>query len=92
VVFKAMAARPKDIEDATTLLLLHRDIDVDRARRRLGELAALAEEPALLGGLEIAIEQSRAARAKPERKKPRKPLAKPRKPPAKPRPRAKPKR
>ena len=96
VVFKAMAARPQDIEDATTLLLLHRDIDVDRARRRLGELAALAEEPALLGGLEIAIERARAARAKPERRKPREPRAKPpprvkpRKPLAKPRARAKP--
>jgi hypothetical protein len=58
VVFKAMAARPVDIEDASALLLMHRDIDLDRVRRRLAELAAMADEPALLAGLERVIERS----------------------------------
>jgi prolyl-tRNA editing enzyme YbaK/EbsC (Cys-tRNA(Pro) deacylase) len=35
VVFKALAARPKDIEDAAALLLLHSTIDLARVRRRL---------------------------------------------------------
>jgi hypothetical protein len=58
VVFKAMAARPVDIEDASALLLMYKDIDLGRVRRRLAELAALADEPALLAGLEKVIERS----------------------------------
>jgi len=57
VVFKAMAARPVDIEDTTALLLMHKDIDLDRVRRRLAELAAMADEPALLAGLERVIKR-----------------------------------
>jgi hypothetical protein len=57
VVFKAMAARPVDIEDASALLLMHKDIDLVRVRRRLGELAAMADEPALLAGLEQVIKR-----------------------------------
>lgn len=48
VVFKAIAGRPKDREDAETLLLLYPEIDVDRVRRRVAELSALAEAPELL--------------------------------------------
>jgi tRNA(Met) C34 N-acetyltransferase TmcA len=59
VVFKAMAARPKDIEDATSLLLLHEDIDVRRVRRHVHRLAALADEPALELGLDVIIEATR---------------------------------
>ena len=58
VVFKAMAARPVDIEDASALLLMHKDIDLARVRRRLAELAAMADEPALLAGLEQVIKRS----------------------------------
>jgi hypothetical protein len=47
VVLKAIAARPKDYEDAETLLLLHPEIDVRRARRHLAELAELAGAPEL---------------------------------------------
>jgi hypothetical protein len=54
VVFKALAARPKDIEDAAALILMHPTIDLVRVRRRLADLAALAEEPALVEGLERA--------------------------------------
>jgi hypothetical protein len=58
VLYKAFAARPRDIEDATTLLLMYRDIDLARVRRRLGELAALADRPALVVGLEAMIKVS----------------------------------
>jgi hypothetical protein len=60
VVFKAMAARPKDIDDASALLLMHKDINLGRVRRRLGELAAMADEPALVDGLEQVIKRSTA--------------------------------
>jgi hypothetical protein len=68
VIFKAMAARPKDVEDAAALLALHPDLDLTRIRKRLAELAVLAEEPALVDGLEAMIAQARAA-ARPSRAK-----------------------
>jgi hypothetical protein len=48
VVFKAIAARPKDIEDAEALLLLYPEIDRARVKARVAELAALAEAPEIL--------------------------------------------
>ena len=65
VIFKALAARPTDIQDATTLLALHAEIDLARVRRRVGELAVLAEEPALVDGLEAMIAAARPKRRKP---------------------------
>jgi hypothetical protein len=62
VIFKAMAARPKDIEDATALLLMYKEIDVGRVRRHLAELAELADEPSLTSGLEAAIKLASAGR------------------------------
>jgi hypothetical protein len=62
VVFKALAARPKDIEDAAALILMHPTIDLARVRRRLAELAALAEEPALVEALDQVIGRTRAVR------------------------------
>lgn len=59
VIFKALAARPKDIDDATALLVLHGDIDLARVRRRVRELAELAEEPGLAQGLEAVIAAAR---------------------------------
>lgn len=53
LVFKAIAGRPKDFEDAEALLALHPDIDRDRARSRVAELSELAEAPELL----VAFEQ-----------------------------------
>jgi hypothetical protein len=58
VIFKALAARPKDMEDASTLLALHRKVDIARIRRRLSELAQLAEEPTLIDGLEAVIAEA----------------------------------
>ena len=74
VIFKAMAARPKDIEDAAALMLMHKDIDIHRVRRHLAALAALADEPILTSGLEAVIKLASAGRpstAKNERKKAR---------------------
>lgn len=64
VVFKAIAARPKDIEDASTLLLLYDDIDLNRVSRAVHELALLAEEPALEQGLAEIVATTRALRKK----------------------------
>jgi len=77
VIFKAVAARPKDIEDATSLIVMHRDIDLSKVRKRVGELAALAEEPSLVAGLEAIIRSARPVRARPK-----KPAIGPAKPPA----------
>lgn len=63
VIFKAMAARPKDIEDAAALMLMHKEIDVGRVRRHLTELAELADEPSLMGGLEAVIKLATAGRS-----------------------------
>jgi hypothetical protein len=62
VVFKAIAARPKDIEDAAALILMHSAMDLGRVRRLLAELAELAEEPALLDGLDEVIARAHAVR------------------------------
>lgn len=48
VVFKAIAGRPKDVEDAEALLVLHPEIDTTVVRARVAELSALADAPELL--------------------------------------------
>ena len=84
VVFKAVAGRPKDNEDAEALLLLHPKIDVARARRRVAELAALAEVPELVDNFDAIAVRARGARrepaavsgapeAKPKGRRPRRP-------------------
>jgi Nucleotidyl transferase of unknown function (DUF2204) len=62
LVFKAMAARPRDIDDAVTLLTLYPRVDLTRVRRRLVALAELADAPELVLGLEQLV---RAAAALP---------------------------
>ncbi len=61
LVFKAMAARPRDIDDAVTLLTLFPDIDVARVRRRLAVLADLALAPELNLGLERILQAATEA-------------------------------
>jgi hypothetical protein len=51
VIMKAMAARPTDVADAVELLGLYPAIDLTRVRRRLRELAELADAPELASGL-----------------------------------------
>ncbi|HEY2407555.1 MAG TPA: hypothetical protein VGI10_16215 [Polyangiaceae bacterium] len=52
LVFKAIAGRPRDVEDAATLLTLYPNVDLRRVSRRVMELAELAEAPELTNGLE----------------------------------------
>jgi hypothetical protein len=52
VVFKAIAGRPRDIDDAVTLLALYPHIDMSRVRARVRTLALAAETPELERGLE----------------------------------------
>jgi hypothetical protein len=82
VIFKAMAARPKDIEDAAALMLMHKEIDIGRVRRHLAELAALADEPSLTSGLEAVIKLSAAGRSSTPRARTPAPKAKPPRPQA----------
>lgn len=60
VVLKAMASRPKDLEDAAALLLLHPEIDRTRVRRRVLELAELADAPEIGEGLEALLERAKS--------------------------------
>ena len=52
LVFKAMAGRPRDVDDSITLLTLYPHIDLAHVRRRVAVLAELAEAPELTLGLE----------------------------------------
>lgn len=51
LVFKAIAGRSRDVDDAVTLLTLYPRIDLSAVQRRVTEPAELAEAPELLGGL-----------------------------------------
>jgi hypothetical protein len=67
VIFKVVAGRPKDIEDAAALLILHPGIDNVTVRKRVAELAALADDPSLVARLEVILERvnvTRTPRAK----------------------------
>lgn len=81
VVFKAIAARPKDIEDATALLVLYPAIDRARVRRRVSQLAALAEDAAAIDALEAAIAATTATPRRRESRKQAKPQAPTSRPP-----------
>lgn len=61
VVFKAIAGRPKDVDDAEALLLLYPKVDVGRVRRRVAELSALAEAPELLEAFDTLAARVRQA-------------------------------
>ncbi len=68
VVFKAIAGRPKDLEDAESLLVLYPDIDVARVRRRVAELTRLAEAPHLLDAFDATVAAARGTRRKPAKR------------------------
>lgn len=55
VVFKAIAGRGKDMDDVAALLALYPNLDLARVRRRVRELANLADTPELARALEKAI-------------------------------------
>jgi hypothetical protein len=52
---------------------MHKDIDLERVRRRLTELAAMADEPALLAGLERVIQRLASTSSADEVRRPRRP-------------------
>jgi hypothetical protein len=64
LVFKAIAGRPRDIDDAVTLLTLYPDVDMIRVRTRVRVLAKAAEAPELEVGLEQIISTFAATRAR----------------------------
>lgn len=85
IVFKSIAARGRDLDDAIALLTLYPDIDLKRVRERVRSLAAAAEAPELTIGLEAAItataqarrtQEQRTRTTRPRSAKPSKPRAK----------------
>lgn len=58
IVFKAIAGRGKDIDDAIALLVLYPKLDLERVRARVRVLAELADAPELVAGLELMIATS----------------------------------
>jgi hypothetical protein len=68
IVFKSIAARGRDIDDAVALLTLYPNIDLERVRARVGDLAAAAEVPELSYGLETVIAAATASVSGPQRK------------------------
>jgi hypothetical protein len=70
MIYKAVAARPRDLADLEALLLIHPSVDLSRVRRRVAELAALAEAPELSDSLEAAIAKTRAAATRARRRGP----------------------
>lgn len=52
IIFKVVAAREIDLQDAKTLLTLYPKIDLARIRKRVRELAELMEEPGRVTMLE----------------------------------------
>lgn len=63
VVYKAIAARERDLSDVERLLEIHGDsIDLARVRRTVEELAGLLERPELVAGLERIIRAVRKRR------------------------------
>jgi hypothetical protein len=62
IVFKSIAGRGRDVDDVIALLTLYPDIDLERARARVRELAFAAEAPELVVGLETAIIAAERAR------------------------------
>ncbi len=62
IVFKIAAGRPKDIDDATTLLAADRTIDVARIRAKVAALAEAADAPEFHATLARVLEQVRVIR------------------------------
>lgn len=55
VILKLIAGRPKDLEDAAALLLLHPDIDPKAVRRDVAQLAELAEAPEVIQNVDTLL-------------------------------------
>lgn len=66
LVFKAIAGRSRDVDDAVTLLTLYPHVDLEKVRLRVSELVELAEAPELLSGLEAILRALRRSPASPK--------------------------
>lgn len=71
LVFKAIAARPRDLEDAEALLVLHPDTDVSGVRERIAELAAMVEEPGILVSFDAMVSRALPKTTPPSSRPPR---------------------
>jgi hypothetical protein len=65
LVFKAIAGRSRDVDDAVTLLTLYPEVDLDKVRGRVAALAELAEAPELLLGLDAIVLALRSLHVRP---------------------------
>jgi predicted nucleotidyltransferase len=52
IIMKAVAQRPKDLNDIEALLRAHADLDLERVVRWTREFATALETPEILAGLE----------------------------------------
>lgn len=81
LVFKALAGRPRDVDDAVTLLTLYPEVDRALVRQRVAALAALAETPELMQGLEAIVRAAPPPKTPPPMRRPPKrsprPVARP---------------
>jgi hypothetical protein len=63
IIYKLIAARPRDIDDAEGLLVLYGpSIDVARVRKTVGEFARLLDDAERPRTLEMLLEKTRAGR------------------------------
>ena len=60
VVFKLVAGRPKDVEDAEALIVLHPEIDLSEARRQIQELSELLDDDAPVAEFDRLARRARA--------------------------------
>lgn len=59
LIMKAIAHRPRDLEDIEGLLLAHPDADLDRARRWIREFAEASTQPELLEDFDRLVSEAR---------------------------------
>jgi hypothetical protein len=57
IIMKAVAQRPKDLNDIEAILRAHPDLDLDRVMRWTREFAAALETPEILVGLERLLDR-----------------------------------
>lgn len=76
VIYKVLAARPLDLQDAESLLVLHRaSINVDRVRRvvsELGRIEGVEDRPGIVAALLTSTRPERRTRRRMNRRRPSK--------------------
>ena len=64
IIFKIVAAREIDLQDAKTLMTLYPAVDLDRIRKRVRELAELMEEPGRIALFDRLVREARSGSRK----------------------------